>query len=593
MLSSKKKDLKYLSDGVAGKYVKKDTPPDLPIVNVWAPVNPTPSKKIVSLTRKGSDKSTKETQQQTLPKISQPTSLAQKCAKASQSQVPLTKVSQQCVPSNQDIGPLQRPQSAALQTNPIVSIGAQRSLQSLPGSPVATTFSGKISPINKVDNAVRLHTENFFHLNSFGPLPDTEQKTQPESSHLPRFQSHIYVNHYVASPKQENECRVCEVDNDGVPIKDKIDGSANMRCVTVPAAVSIIEVPGNINVENENPPEIAYQQDDSIQIHLYHQQIRQQYSPEPHTNVPEQLRFHSQLPAISVNQLAGKNMNHTYQNIITDNSVQLPYSAAFVTTTRVQQSLASSSNIQHPTMAALPSVPSPSPMENHQQLIPVVSAVTPTTSVAVIPSSVGTTVHFPSADELPLPPGWSVDFTMRGRKYYVDHNTKTTHWSHPLEKEGLPTGWERIESPDNGIYYVNHITKLAQYEHPCAPQYGQTNAVMYQPSLLCQNRQPPPRHTNFHQHNVLVPANPYLTEEIPHWLYVYSKAPPELDHKLKWELFRLPELDCFQAMLNRLYRQELESIVMGYEAYRLTLFKEMERCLQEEKERKPGAQNLM
>lgn len=57
-------------------------------------------------------------------------------------------------------------------------------------------------------------------------------------------------------------------------------------------------------------------------------------------------------------------------------------------------------------------------------------------------------------EELPLPPGWSVDYTMRGRKYYIDHNTKTTHWSHPLEKEGLPTGWERIESPEYGVYYV-------------------------------------------------------------------------------------------------------------------------------------------
>ena len=57
-------------------------------------------------------------------------------------------------------------------------------------------------------------------------------------------------------------------------------------------------------------------------------------------------------------------------------------------------------------------------------------------------------------EELPLPPGWSVDYTLRGRKYYIDHNTKTTHWSHPLEKEGLPTGWERIESPEYGVYYV-------------------------------------------------------------------------------------------------------------------------------------------
>lgn len=43
-------------------------------------------------------------------------------------------------------------------------------------------------------------------------------------------------------------------------------------------------------------------------------------------------------------------------------------------------------------------------------------------------------------EEFPLPAGWSIDYTLRGRKYYIDHNTQTTHWSHPLEKEGLPTG---------------------------------------------------------------------------------------------------------------------------------------------------------
>ena len=61
--------------------------------------------------------------------------------------------------------------------------------------------------------------------------------------------------------------------------------------------------------------------------------------------------------------------------------------------------------------------------------------------------------------ELPLPPGWSVGWTIRGRKYYIDHNTKTTHWSHPLETEGLPAGWEKVESPEFGVYYLNHITR--------------------------------------------------------------------------------------------------------------------------------------
>lgn len=182
-------------------------------------------------------------------------------------------------------------------------------------------------------------------------------------------------------------------------------------------------------------------------------------------------------------------------------------------------------------------------------------------------------------EELPLPPGWSADLTLRGRKYYIDHNTKTTHWSHPLEKEGLPTGWERIESPEYGVYYVNHVTRQAQYEHPC--QYQVACTVACRP-LPCPPLPPP--HTHFHPHSVLVPANPYLSQEIPHWLVVFSHAPPESDYKLRWELFRLPELDCFNGMLTRLYRKELEEIVMRYETYRSCLLAIMERRLTEEED---------
>jgi hypothetical protein len=177
--------------------------------------------------------------------------------------------------------------------------------------------------------------------------------------------------------------------------------------------------------------------------------------------------------------------------------------------------------------------------------------------------------------DLPLPAGWTVGYTMRGRKYFIDHNTKTTHWSHPLEKEGLPAGWEKIESAEFGSYYVNHITRQAQYEHPTFPEF--------QPHLWSPAQQPLPRlayslpspSTAYHQ-NVLVPPNPYLHEEIPIWLRVYFKASPSLDHKLKWDLFRLPELECFDAMLNRLFRDELEELVMRYEGIRCAISQEME-----------------
>lgn len=173
------------------------------------------------------------------------------------------------------------------------------------------------------------------------------------------------------------------------------------------------------------------------------------------------------------------------------------------------------------------------------------------------------------SEELPLPLGWSVDYTLRGRKYYIDHNTKTTHWSHPLEQEGLPTGWQCIHSPHYGAYYVNHITRQVQYEHPClVPCYN------YQPEIRYLN---PPRHIHYQPHSVLVPASPYLLEEIPHWLAVYFKATADLDYKLRWDMFRVNELDCYNAMLTRLYKQELEKIVMRYESYRAALLVEMEK----------------
>ncbi|XP_072175336.1 uncharacterized protein [Diadema setosum] len=191
--------------------------------------------------------------------------------------------------------------------------------------------------------------------------------------------------------------------------------------------------------------------------------------------------------------------------------------------------------------------------------------------------------HIGNMPELPLPPGWTVDRTMRGRKYYIDHNTETTHWSHPLEKEGLPPGWEKVESREHGIYYVNHRTKTAQYRHPNAPKIPR-----YDPTPPLPKNLPIPTHTHSaprppgqhgHANNVWVPPNPYLNTEIPKWLDVYYKASSEHDHKLKWDLFRLPELDAFQAMLTRLYKEDLRSVVMDYEAYRQSLIREIERKL--------------
>ncbi|XP_061897182.1 protein salvador homolog 1 isoform X1 [Entelurus aequoreus] len=195
-----------------------------------------------------------------------------------------------------------------------------------------------------------------------------------------------------------------------------------------------------------------------------------------------------------------------------------------------------------------------------------------------------------TADDMPLPGGWTVDWTIRGRKYYIDHNTNTTHWSHPLEREGLPPGWEKVESAEFGVYYVDHINKRAQYRHPCAPSVPRYDQPPPLPPPVAYQPRPAERNQP-----VLVPANPYHTAEIPDWLQVYARAPLKYDHILKWELFQLADLDTYQGMLKLLFMKELEHSVKSYEAYRQALLSEVEARKQRQQwyAQQPNNNNFM
>ena len=99
-----------------------------------------------------------------------------------------------------------------------------------------------------------------------------------------------------------------------------------------------------------------------------------------------------------------------------------------------------------------------------------------------------------SSDEQ-LPAGWSVDYTVHGRKYYVDHNTMTTHWSHPYEQDSLPFGWEKIEIADYGSYYVKWVNKtvhllfFAKYVLACCSHISKS-AQFHHPGSMLHSQQP-------------------------------------------------------------------------------------------------------
>lgn len=40
------------------------------------------------------------------------------------------------------------------------------------------------------------------------------------------------------------------------------------------------------------------------------------------------------------------------------------------------------------------------------------------------------------------------------------------------------------------------------------------------------------------------------------------------DHKLKWDMFKLSELECFDSMMFRMFKQEMEALITRHETYR-------------------------
>lgn len=67
------------------------------------------------------------------------------------------------------------------------------------------------------------------------------------------------------------------------------------------------------------------------------------------------------------------------------------------------------------------------------------------------------------ADDEPLPAGWEIRYDQYGRRYYVDHNTRSTYWEKPTP---LPPGWEIRKDPRGRVYYVDHNTRTTTWQRP-------------------------------------------------------------------------------------------------------------------------------
>jgi len=107
--------------------------------------------------------------------------------------------------------------------------------------------------------------------------------------------------------------------------------------------------------------------------------------------------------------------------------------------------------------SVIPPVPAP-------QSTPSRNSVTANGAVALpAPVAAEAAAASAAAVEEPLPPGWEVRFDKYNRRYYVDHNTRSTTWERP---QPLPAGWEMRRDPRGRVYYVDHNTRSTTWQRP-------------------------------------------------------------------------------------------------------------------------------
>lgn len=180
----------------------------------------------------------------------------------------------------------------------------------------------------------------------------------------------------------------------------------------------------------------------------------------------------SSLPTATCNT----NINNVNANSITSNSNHLTQGQSSTSVPQSSNNSSSQSTCAPTSTSSLPaspttsgtvqanSVPTPS---NSNSRIAIRDSPTPAPTTPVHPIVPLQPHRTAQAGEIEwLPPGWEIRYTTLSstgapRKYYVDHNTKTTHWDPPL-----PPGWEQRCDPQGRIYFIDHNTRTTTWQRP-------------------------------------------------------------------------------------------------------------------------------
>ncbi|XP_014468753.1 PREDICTED: E3 ubiquitin-protein ligase Su(dx)-like [Dinoponera quadriceps] len=118
---------------------------------------------------------------------------------------------------------------------------------------------------------------------------------------------------------------------------------------------------------------------------------------------------------------------------------------------------------EHMSPAALPDIRSVPRIPQAAASLPSQSAAMPVAGQSSVAQPGVLVAEDVAHSEEPLPTGWEMRYDVYGRRYYVDHNTRSTSWERP---QPLPAGWEVRRDPRGRIYYVDHNTRSTTWQRP-------------------------------------------------------------------------------------------------------------------------------
>lgn len=118
-----------------------------------------------------------------------------------------------------------------------------------------------------------------------------------------------------------------------------------------------------------------------------------------------------------------------------------------------------------------------------------------------------------------LPPGWQMSWTSNGEPYYIDHNTRTTHWELPAEamqgytRQNAYRGGSAQQRPRRGIDRSKLKTKMCMnIENGGKCSWGENCAFAHSSEELSSH----PHFNNAqhqHQHGNILAAQPYGAQQ--------------------------------------------------------------------------------